>query len=211
MIKLHIAPYPPAPAGWRLVRTITEAVRAIDTGYVTEVSLARGPIGYFRTEPARDFFAVPEETFEPVERFIARLPESIRPVCRLRGDGPSSMVCEGMQSPARLFVDDLRDCPDGWELIRTITEAVRILDAGGITEISLDHDAGYYRPSQTGGHIEVGEETFDPIARFIVRLPPDCRPSTVNIHSANDVGRDRMTHTLRGTGVIVTHRRYGEI
>ncbi|MCX5724405.1 MAG: hypothetical protein NTX84_07830 [Nitrospirae bacterium] len=101
----------------------------------------------------------------------------------------------------KLYVDDCRPCPEGWELARTITDAIRILDSGYVAEVSLDYDAGYLRVGAEG-HETVGGETFEAIARFIVRMPPDQRP-VVKIHSANSEGARRMAALLRDAGVTV--------
>ena len=107
----------------------------------------------------------------------------------------------------KLFVDDRRPCWEGWDLARTITEAIRKLDTGYVSEISLDHDAGYRREVVDGKHETVGEETIEPIARFIVRMPPEQRPK-VNIHSDNSVGVDRMAALLRDAGMTVRIESY---
>lgn len=44
----------------------------------------------------------------------------------------------------RLFLDDLRPCPDGWTLARTVAEAQAVLvtNRGAVTHASLDNDLG---------------------------------------------------------------------
>ena len=44
----------------------------------------------------------------------------------------------------KLYLDDLRNPPEGWALARNIREAKRLVEAnkGQITNMSLDHDLG---------------------------------------------------------------------
>ena len=56
----------------------------------------------------------------------------------------SGRVGPGRSSVMRLWVDDLRIPPAGWEWAKTSAEAIRILDArvGDVEMMSLDHDFG---------------------------------------------------------------------
>lgn len=42
----------------------------------------------------------------------------------------------------KLYLNDLRACPEGWTLARNIREAVRLVADNPIEEMSLDHDLG---------------------------------------------------------------------
>jgi hypothetical protein len=44
--------------------------------------------------------------------------------------------------PIRVWLDDVRDAPGGWVRAFTAAEAIALLEAGGVVEISLDHDLG---------------------------------------------------------------------
>jgi len=46
----------------------------------------------------------------------------------------------------KVYLDDIRPCPEGWVLARSYEEAVELLKTGLVTEISLDHDLGEYYP-----------------------------------------------------------------
>lgn len=81
----------------------------------------------------------------------------------------------------RLYVDDLRRCPDGWKLARTITDAISHLYAGRVDEISLDHDIAFLR----GSDIRMHKEAFMSVAYFMAVMPVELRPSKVRIHTAN--------------------------
>ena len=71
----------------------------------------------------------------------------------------------------KLFVDDVRAVPKGWELARTNTEAIRLLASGQVKEISLDHDimAGYWIYDNCEYKLVDGisEETYQPVAYYI--------------------------------------------
>ncbi|MGE0191144.1 MAG: cyclic-phosphate processing receiver domain-containing protein [Planctomycetota bacterium] len=42
----------------------------------------------------------------------------------------------------KVYLDDERPTPAGWVGARWPEDAIRLLEAGGVTEISLDHDLG---------------------------------------------------------------------
>lgn len=91
----------------------------------------------------------------------------------------------------KVFVDDERDAPDGWHLVKDVETAIRVLATfPNIDEISLDHDAG--------------SGTFQPVAYFIGEkyhndmLWGDLE---VKIHSANPVGRKKLKEILDSYGV----------
>jgi hypothetical protein len=93
----------------------------------------------------------------------------------------------------KLYVDDVRLPPAGWGLARTVKEAIQLLEAGGVTEVSLDFFIG----EGEGGN-------FLPVAHFIAGMPQNSRPSRVRIHTASDAGAARLAHALNGTVEIVS-------
>lgn len=91
----------------------------------------------------------------------------------------------------KLFVDDLRTPPPGWALATTITEAVRLLETGFVSVLSLDHDiAGV-------GKNGFSEETFATVARYVAVMPAELRPQRVYVHTANELAGEAMTCMLR--------------
>jgi hypothetical protein len=48
----------------------------------------------------------------------------------------------GTEGSVRVWLDDRRAAPEGWVHVRTPEEAIDLLRAGGIEELSLDHDLG---------------------------------------------------------------------
>lgn len=84
----------------------------------------------------------------------------------------------------KLYVDDLRKCPEGWQLARTVTEAIRILATGMVEKISLDHDI----VSDGSGFYIHMDESYEPIAYYIALMP---KKPIVRFHTANyDAGRN---------------------
>lgn len=99
-------------------------------------------------------------------------------------------------SGMRLYVDDLRRCPDGWKLARTVTEAISHLYNGRVHEISLDHDIVYVR----GNDIRMHKEAFMAVAYFMAVMPIELRPELVRIHTANVDAGWKMHDLLRKAG-----------
>lgn len=94
-------------------------------------------------------------------------------------------------APMKIYLDDIRDAPEGWIRAYWPSEVIALLGQGGVTEISLDHDLG---DDQRGTGYDVIcwiEEAV--VARGFV-------PPKIVIHSANPVGRERM---LRGIEAIL--------
>jgi hypothetical protein len=88
----------------------------------------------------------------------------------------------------KLWLDDLRPAPDGWTWVTTAPAAIERLGAGGVLEVSLDHDLGEDPAAGSG---------YD-VAMFIEEAAFHGRLGRVAwaIHSANPVGRQRMTRAL---------------
>ncbi len=83
----------------------------------------------------------------------------------------------------KVFLDDERGAPRTWTRVRTATEAIALLNAGVVEEISLDHDLGDDRAG-------TGYDVLLWIERAVVErgfIPP-----LLWIHTANSPARDRM-------------------
>lgn len=77
-----------------------------------------------------------------------------------------------------VFMDDVRPCPSGWKLCRTVADTKLLLEAGLVDRLMLDHDMGEDEDGTTLLHwmIETGHW-------------PKERPT---VHSANPVAAVRM-------------------
>lgn len=86
----------------------------------------------------------------------------------------------------RLYVDDLRPRPEGWDVARNFHQAIVMLDTGDYDEVSLDHDiASFYGNKEMTG--------WDVLQYLIMRkLEGATVPSVVRVHSANPVGVVKM-------------------
>ncbi len=96
------------------------------------------------------------------------------------------------EAQARLWVDDLRPAPPGWDWAKTYHEAIARLQEKAYTELSLDHDLGCFEDGReyTGYDILVWLE-----ARQAAGEPV---PPLIHVHSANPVGVQRMQTVIRG-------------
>ena len=90
----------------------------------------------------------------------------------------------------KLYVDDIRRCPEGWDLARTNTDAIRILATGMVDAISLDHDIAFEKE----GAWFIADETYKPVAYYISLMAK--KPDQILFHTANiDQGR-RMAEII---------------
>ena len=109
----------------------------------------------------------------------------------------------------KLYVDDLRKCPEGWTLARTNTEAIRLLATGYVEEISIDHDICVpnvqFVNEVVRKRLAIGEETFQPVAYYLATMPESMRPSTINFHTANPEGAAKMKSILDAAGISSTY------
>ena len=89
----------------------------------------------------------------------------------------------------RVWLDGLRPAPEGWTHARTQGEAITLLEGGGVTDISLDHDLGEPESEVGSGY---------GVACWIEERAAvgELAPMAWAIHSANPVGRERMRAAL---------------
>ena len=90
----------------------------------------------------------------------------------------------------KLYLDDERMTPDGWERVYTAHEAIAALRTGTITHISLDHDLGDL-DGDCGDGYDVA--CFIEAGAYHGTLPK----LVWAIHSANPVGAQRMKEALQ--------------
>ncbi len=90
--------------------------------------------------------------------------------------------------------DDLVDrrAPEGWVHVTTAWEAMRLLNAGRVVELSLDHDLS---DDERFGR---GVDVVDFIAEQQEIHGRDLWPRDgISLHTGNPVGRDAMARTIR--------------
>lgn len=83
----------------------------------------------------------------------------------------------------RIFLDDARPTPEGWVRAYWPQEVIALLEAGGVTEISLDHDLGD-DDHGTGYDVILWIEEAVATRGF--------RPPKLTVHSANASARIKM-------------------
>ncbi len=83
----------------------------------------------------------------------------------------------------KVFLDDERPTPDGWESARWPEDVIRLLETDTVTHVSLDHDLGD-DDHGTGYDVIVWIEEAVATRGF--------RPPVITIHSANTSARQRM-------------------
>ena len=83
----------------------------------------------------------------------------------------------------KVFLDDERQPPPGWTLVRWPSEAIDLLETGQVTEISLDHDLGD-DDRGTGYDVILWIEEMVATRGF--------SPPKIRVHSANSSARRKM-------------------
>lgn len=92
----------------------------------------------------------------------------------------------------KVWLDDLREAPAGWIRVKTPEDAIELLRAGEVAELSLDHDLGLdtEEAERTGYDVLLWLEREAAEGRWSFPLP------SIRIHSANPVGRARMERAI---------------
>jgi Cyclic-phosphate processing Receiver domain len=93
----------------------------------------------------------------------------------------------------KVWLDDLREAPEGWIHVKTPKEAIGLLRSGEVEEISLDHDLGLTTAERerTGYDVLAWLEEGVAMGTWEHRLPK------IHVHSANPVGRRRIEQAIR--------------
>ena len=106
----------------------------------------------------------------------------------------------------KVWHDDIRPAPKGWEWARTNSRAMELLAKHDVEEISLDHDLGLHtfteeqirdQPDLMFGRGQAEETGYD-----LVRWMCDTGnvPRYITVHSWNPDGARRMADHLRDAG-----------
>lgn len=94
-----------------------------------------------------------------------------------------------MKKKINLYVDDLRDCPEGFVIARTVEQAKYYLENFQVEILSLDHDLG----EDDNGNLRLSG--YD-LVKYICEN--GIRADKIYLHTDNPVGRDNMYQTLIG-------------
>lgn len=95
----------------------------------------------------------------------------------------------------KLWLDDVREAPEGWTRCYWPDEVILYLQEGYVDEISLDHDLGdepvsYMEPERTGMMVLTALERMQ-------SANPDLVLPTIHIHSQNVVAAKRMKEVAK--------------
>ena len=101
----------------------------------------------------------------------------------------------------KLYLDDEREAPEGWVRVRRPGEAIRLLKAGGVSELSLDHDLGNERRG-TGYDVVLWIEKAVATSGFV--------PPMMTVHSSNASARAQMEAGLDRIRMYMATRRDGK-
>jgi len=94
-----------------------------------------------------------------------------------------------MKEKINLYLDDLRDCPEGFVIARTVDQAKYYFDNFSIEILSLDHDLG---TDEQGSLVPTGYDLVKYICENGLRV------NKIYLHTDNSVGRENMYQTLLG-------------
>lgn len=97
----------------------------------------------------------------------------------------------------RVFLDDERATPDGWVRVHWPAEAIALLAAGAVTELSLDHDLGDDERG-TGYDVVLWIEEAVATRGFT--------PPRMVVHSANSSARVKMEAGILAIERLVARR-----
>lgn len=67
-------------------------------------------------------------------------------------------------SGVRLWLDDFRSAPEGWTHVRSVNQAIRLLETGDVVEATINHYGPYNAPQEP------------PVSRIIYKYQTTSRP-----------------------------------
>lgn len=88
----------------------------------------------------------------------------------------------------KVYLDDERIAPDGWIQVNWPDEAIRLLQTGTVTHLSLDHDLGNDQRG-TGYDVLLWIEEAVALCKFTP-------PANIEVHSANPAAKKRMLEAI---------------
>ncbi len=95
----------------------------------------------------------------------------------------------------KVYLDDERITPEGWQRVYWPEEAIALLQGGLVTEISLDHDLGDDEHG-TGYDVLLWIEEAVVSSNF--------KPPVMQVHSANSSARQKMQAAIAQIEYLAT-------
>jgi len=87
----------------------------------------------------------------------------------------------------RVYLDDVRSAPEGWIRVRRPQNAIRLLETGLVTHISVDHDLGNDRESGYTVLCWIEEKV----------MTAEFKPPQITVHTANPAAAPKMHACVR--------------
>ena len=88
----------------------------------------------------------------------------------------------------KVYLDDVRETPEGWIRCFWPDEVIALLEAGGVTELSLDHDLG---DDERGTGYDVVTWIEEAVVLRGFKAP------IIHVHSANPVAQQKMNAAIK--------------
>lgn len=88
----------------------------------------------------------------------------------------------------KVYLDDVRETPEGWVRCYWPDEVIALLEAGGVTELSLDHDLG---DDERGTGYDVVNWIEEAVVLRGFKAP------IIHVHSANPVAQQKMNAAIK--------------
>jgi hypothetical protein len=87
----------------------------------------------------------------------------------------------------KVYLDDIRDAPEGWVLVRNVPKLIKLICNESVTNLSLDHDLG---EGEMSGYDFMRWLEAEVFFHRINSIPK------ITFHTANPVGRNNMEKVL---------------
>ena len=97
----------------------------------------------------------------------------------------------------KVYLDDVRQSPKGWILVKNPTDMINLLKKNNVTEISLDHDLGDDKNIGTGYDVLlwIEEKVFKDKSFKVPKI---------SIHTSNPSARKKMELALKSIERIIS-------
>lgn len=105
----------------------------------------------------------------------------------------------------KIFLDDRRDAPNGWVLVRWPEEVIKYLKTGNVTEISLDHDLEDPLVHGQGYCSSHKERTgYDVLLWIEEKVISGFVPPIIHIHTSNPSARIKMEVAVENINRLIS-------
>lgn len=91
----------------------------------------------------------------------------------------------------KVWLDDRREPPPGWMWVTTPAEAIELVQAGEVEELSLDHDLALW---DNEGREQTGYDVLAWIEGQVALH--GLKPPALTVHSANPAAHERMQRAI---------------